>query len=257
MPDPRGDRRRPARRPGRPHPRRAPRWSSATQTLTYAELDARINRMARLLLARGAGPERVVALGLPRSIDMVVALFAVLRTGAAYLPLELDYPADRLVGDARRRPARSAPARPRRRLRAARPRTRPRVLLDDPAVAAELRRAASGRPGPARRFSLEHPAYVIYTSGSTGRPKGVVTPYRGLTNMQLNHRRRSSTRPSPRPAAGGCASRTPSPSPSTCRGRSCSGWSRGTRCTSATRSCAATPRPWSRTARPTASTSST
>ncbi|TRO67713.1 non-ribosomal peptide synthetase [Streptomyces sp. IB201691-2A2] len=155
------------------------------ETLTYAELDARINRMARLLLARGAAPERVVALGLPRSLDMVVALFAVLRTGAAYLPLELDYPDDRLV-------AMLEDARPALLLSNAAVSARltadtPRVLLDDPAVAAEL----ASLPGDLDRqvFSLEHPAYVIYTSGSTGRPKGVVTPYRGLTNMQLNHQR--------------------------------------------------------------------
>ena len=92
------------RRP--PAPPTTPPWSSASATLTYAELDARVNRMARLLIARGAGPEQVVALALPRSVDMVVALFAVLRTGAAYLPLELDHPADRLVADAGRRPAR-------------------------------------------------------------------------------------------------------------------------------------------------------
>ncbi|GAA3166800.1 hypothetical protein GCM10020255_052830 [Rhodococcus baikonurensis] len=72
--------------------------------MTYADLDGEINRMARLLINYGAGPERIVALGLPRSVDMVVALFAVLRTGAAYLPLELDHPAERLavmIDDAR------------------------------------------------------------------------------------------------------------------------------------------------------------
>ncbi|MDQ0772819.1 amino acid adenylation domain-containing protein/non-ribosomal peptide synthase protein (TIGR01720 family) [Streptomyces aurantiacus] len=156
------------------------------ETLTYAELDARINRMARLLLDRGAAPERVVALGLPRSLDMVVALFAVLRTGAAYLPLELDYPDDRLVAmlqDARPTLLLSNTA-VSARLAAA---GTPRALLDDPAVAAEL--AAYPDNLERRVFSLEHPAYVIYTSGSTGRPKGVVTPYRGLTNMQLNHQR--------------------------------------------------------------------
>ncbi|WP_328369807.1 non-ribosomal peptide synthase/polyketide synthase [Streptomyces sp. NBC_00445] len=156
------------------------------QTLTYAELDARINRMAHLLLARGAGPERVVALGLPRSVEMVVALFAVLRTGAAYLPLELDYPDDRLT-------AMLDDARPAMLLSNAEvsarltPSDTPRVLLDDPAISAEL--AACPGDLARRTFSLEHPAYVIYTSGSTGRPKGVVTPYRGLTNMQLNHQR--------------------------------------------------------------------
>ncbi|MEU9185750.1 amino acid adenylation domain-containing protein [Streptomyces sp. NPDC048484] len=156
------------------------------ETLTYAELDARINRMAHLLLDRGAAPERVVALGLPRSLDMVVALFAVLRTGAAYLPLELDHPDDRLVAmlqDARPTLLLSNAA-VSARLAAA---DTPRALLDDPAVEAEL----DSLPGHLERrvFSLEHPAYVIYTSGSTGRPKGVVTPYRGLTNMQLNHQR--------------------------------------------------------------------
>nr|WP_239149042.1 non-ribosomal peptide synthase/polyketide synthase [Streptomyces sp. SID12501] len=155
------------------------------RTLTYAELDSRINQMARLLIARGAAPERVVALGLPRSLDMVVALFAVLRTGAAYLPLELDYPDDRLA-------AMLDDARPTMLLSTAAVSARlvgetPRVLLDDPETAAEL--AALPGDSVSLTFSLEHPAYVIYTSGSTGRPKGVVTPYRGLTNMQLNHQK--------------------------------------------------------------------
>ncbi|MFD3586902.1 non-ribosomal peptide synthase/polyketide synthase [Streptomyces sp. NPDC058683] len=155
------------------------------RTLTYAELDAAVNRMARLLIERGAGPERVVALALPRSLDMVVALFAVLRTGAAYLPLELDHPADRLslmLADARPLLLLSNAA-----VSATLDGDLARVLLDDPATKGEL----AGLPDTPvhRRFSLEHPAYVIYTSGSTGRPKGVVTPYRGLTNMQLNHQK--------------------------------------------------------------------
>ncbi|MEU9886264.1 amino acid adenylation domain-containing protein [Sphaerisporangium sp. NPDC051011] len=160
-------------------------------TVTYAELDARVNRLARLLLARGAAPEKVVALALPRSIDMVAALFAVLRTGAAYLPLELDHPADRLA-------ATLADARPALTLCTSVVSARlggdapggPRVVLDDPAVAGALAALPAGPVTEADRpaFSLDHPAYVIYTSGSTGRPKGVVTPYRGLTNMQLNHR---------------------------------------------------------------------
>ncbi|MFJ6567450.1 non-ribosomal peptide synthase/polyketide synthase [Streptomyces sp. NPDC091292] len=159
------------------------------RSLTYAELDAAVNRMARLLIDRGAGPERVVALGLPRTPDMVVALFAVLRTGAAYLPLELDHPADRLslmLADARPLLLLTTTA------VSATLDTTPdgdmrRVLLDDPGTRREL---AERPDGPVhRRFSLEHPAYVIYTSGSTGRPKGVVTPYRGLTNMQLNHQK--------------------------------------------------------------------
>ncbi|GAA4449301.1 non-ribosomal peptide synthetase [Phytohabitans houttuyneae] len=152
------------------------------ERVTYAELDARINRMARLLAARGAAPEKVVALALPRSADMVVALFAVLRTGAAYLPLELDHPTERLalmLDDARPVCVVST---------AAVAATLPAACLelDDPAVRSELSTQDSAPLG--LRFDQRHPAYVIYTSGSTGRPKGVVTPYRGLTNMQLNHR---------------------------------------------------------------------
>ncbi|WUA40401.1 amino acid adenylation domain-containing protein [Streptomyces sp. NBC_00273] len=163
------------------------------QRLSYAELDSRANRLARALVARGAGPEAVVALGLPRSADFVVALFAVLKTGAAYLPLDLDHPVDRLgamVADA-------APLC----LVTTSPVTDrvpvvegvPALLLDDPAVLTEL----AGQPdGPLAESELKgvrdgrHPAYVIYTSGSTGRPKGVVVPYSGLTNMLLNHRER-------------------------------------------------------------------
>ncbi|KAB7833476.1 condensation domain-containing protein, partial [Streptomyces mobaraensis] len=152
---------------------------------TFADLDAEVNRLARLLAARGAGPERVVALGLPRSLEMVAALFAVLRTGAAYLPLELDYPVDRLAFMV-------AETRPVVLLTDSTARHRmpdvpdvPVVELDDPRVAKEL---ADFPAGPVDAVvDLDAAAYVIFTSGSTGRPKGVVTPYRGLTNMQLNH----------------------------------------------------------------------
>ncbi|WP_045875184.1 non-ribosomal peptide synthetase [Pseudofrankia sp. DC12] len=170
------------------------------ERLTYGELDARVNQLARLLIARGAGPETVVALGLGRTVDMVVALFAVLRTGAAYLPLELDHPSARLlemVADARA--GLLVTTRVTGRYLAGAPDEaagQTWLVLDDDAVAAELAAAPPGVLSDAelgafargRADRLEHPAYVIYTSGSTGRPKGVVTPYRGLTNMWLNHR---------------------------------------------------------------------
>ncbi|MFD4367301.1 amino acid adenylation domain-containing protein [Rhodococcus sp. NPDC058521] len=161
------------------------------RVVTYAELDADINRMARLLLNRGAGPEKIVALGLPRTIDMVVALFAVLRSGAAYLPLELDHPAERLAGML-------DDASPVLLLTTAQTADKLghvdvdtvrldledwRSLPESQLSPEELGAFAPGSPG-----RLEHPAYVIYTSGSTGKPKGVVTAYRGLTNMQFNHR---------------------------------------------------------------------
>ncbi|MEU8610120.1 amino acid adenylation domain-containing protein, partial [Actinoplanes sp. NPDC048791] len=136
------------------------------QQLTYAELDARIDVVARGLVARGAGPEQIVALALPRGVDMVVALFAVLRAGAAYLPLDLDLPAERrqqMIDDAR-----------------------PLLVLTSLDGLARDEGPVTHPDFTGDR--LDRPAYVIYTSGSTGKPKGVVTPYRGLTNMQLNHR---------------------------------------------------------------------
>ena len=64
--------------------------------LTYAELNRRANRLAHLLISRGVGPESLVALALPRSAEMIIALLAILKAGAAYLPLDLDYPVERL-----------------------------------------------------------------------------------------------------------------------------------------------------------------
>ncbi|GAC58900.1 putative non-ribosomal peptide synthetase, partial [Gordonia hirsuta DSM 44140 = NBRC 16056] len=178
------------------HPQR-PALVFGDRRLTFGELDAQINRLARLLLARGAGPETVVALAIERSLEMVVALFAVLRTGAAYLPLELVHPPQRLhrlVTDAR-----------------------PVAALAAGAGDDDLRQIFAGGPAPVQLRSaevirqlaelpagplcddelgtfsrdradrLDHPAYLIYTSGSTGAPKGVITGYRGLTNMYLNH----------------------------------------------------------------------
>ncbi|MBO2450704.1 amino acid adenylation domain-containing protein [Actinomadura barringtoniae] len=161
---------------------------------TYGELNAEVNRLARLLIQNGAGPEKVVALALPRSAEMVIALFAVLRTGAAYLPLELDYPADRLdymLADA-------APTclLSHEEIAAGLSYGGTIVALDDPETAARLKALSGedlgpdelGSSAPGTPGRMDRPAYVIYTSGSTGRPKGVITPYRGLTNMQYNHR---------------------------------------------------------------------
>ena len=154
--------------------------------LDYAELNRRANRLAHHLIAQGVGPERVVALALPRSEHLVVALLAVLKTGAAYLPLDLDYPRERLgflLRDSRAGwvltdgphldgllgEGSAAP-----------------VDLGDPGV----RRAVAGRPAgdPADAdrvapLSGANPAYVVYTSGSTGTPKGVAMPVSGVVNL--------------------------------------------------------------------------
>ncbi|MFI0862141.1 amino acid adenylation domain-containing protein [Streptomyces smyrnaeus] len=136
--------------------------SAADTTLTYGELNARANRFAHALIARGIGAEDVVALALPRSQELVTAILGVLKAGAAYLPVDPAYPAARieyLLTDAR-----------------------PTLVIDDPLTVAEL---AQGRPDtdPGILVDPLHPAYVIYTSGSTGRPKGVVVTHTGVGNL--------------------------------------------------------------------------
>jgi amino acid adenylation domain-containing protein len=148
--------------------------------LSYEELNARANRLARELVARGVGPERVVALLLPKSVEIVVARLAVLKAGGAYLPVDPAYPADRIaymIED-------SAPALVVAESGAAVPETAaPVLLLDDPSLAAAVADRSAADLADADRaapLDVRHPAYVIYTSGSTGRPKGVVVPHTGL-----------------------------------------------------------------------------
>ncbi|MGW7150946.1 amino acid adenylation domain-containing protein, partial [Streptomyces sp. NPDC054878] len=160
--------------------------------LTYAELNARANRLARLLVERGAGPERLVALAVPRSVDQVVAVYATVKAGAAYLPVDPEYPADRIaymLDDAR----------PVCVLTSADivdllPGGLPALVLDDPGLRAELAKRPATDLDDADRaapLGLSHPAYVIYTSGSTGRPKGVLIPHDAIVNrlawMQAKH----------------------------------------------------------------------
>jgi amino acid adenylation domain-containing protein/non-ribosomal peptide synthase protein (TIGR01720 family) len=130
-------------------------------SLTYAELDARVDRLARDLVRHGAGPERVVAVLLPRTADAVVAWLAALKSGGVYLPIDVDYPAERiefLLADA-------APA-----------------VVVTPSFLAEAGDAPAELPAPGSA------AYLIYTSGSTGRPKGVVVEHASLANLYHHHR---------------------------------------------------------------------
>ncbi|MFE4974351.1 amino acid adenylation domain-containing protein, partial [Kitasatospora sp. NPDC056651] len=149
-----------------------------SETLTYRELDDRANRLAHRLIGAGVLPGEVVALALPRSVETVVALLAVLKAGAVYLPLDAEYPAERTAYTL----ADAAPA---------------LVLTDDrwplPELLAELPVLdVTDTPGPADDPRLvlypEDAAYVIHTSGSTGRPKGVVVSHGSLAALLAGHR---------------------------------------------------------------------
>ncbi|MEH0418319.1 amino acid adenylation domain-containing protein [Streptomyces sp. B21-083] len=151
------------------------------ESLTYAELNARANRLARLLVERGVGPESKVAVALPRSLDLVVTLLAVLKAGGAYLPFEPGLPADRVAF--MREEAAPVAAVTRGGLHLAD--TPGAVLLDDDATRVHLAAlSAADLTSAERRVPLRpgHPAYVLYTSGSTGRPKGVAVPHEAITN---------------------------------------------------------------------------
>jgi amino acid adenylation domain-containing protein len=152
--------------------------------VTYAELNARANRLARVLVERGAGPERTVAIALPRSVELITALLAVVKTGAAYLPVDPAYPAGRVA----QMLADAAPALLLTTSRTGLGEAAEALLLDDPATDAALERHADSDLTDTERtapLGVDHPAYVIYTSGSTGTPKGVVVTQRGLANQML------------------------------------------------------------------------
>ncbi|MGH3815484.1 MAG: amino acid adenylation domain-containing protein, partial [Pseudonocardiaceae bacterium] len=156
--------------------------------LTYLELNERANQLARLLIERGAGPERFIALALPRSTQMIVTLLAVLKSGAVYLPIDPAYPAERIafmLEDAQpalllttsevsdRIPAGAGVA---------------RLVLDLVETAEAIAAHPCGDPTDADRMrplSRAHPAYVIYTSGSTGRPKGVVVAHESVVDLAV------------------------------------------------------------------------
>lgn len=180
--------------------RRAPERTALVtrdESLTFAVLDERAERLARLLAGLGVGPEARVAIALHRSADWVVTLFAVLKLGAAYVPLDLEHPAARLghmlvdsdplvtvtTADA----AKNLPAERDPEAGGAGAGGR-RVRLDDPRVVADLARVDLSRPRTPAAHRPDHLAYVIFTSGSTGHPKGVEIPYHGLVNMLVNHR---------------------------------------------------------------------
>ncbi|MEU4898133.1 amino acid adenylation domain-containing protein [Streptomyces sp. NPDC044780] len=159
--------------------------SDGATSLTYAELNRSANRLAHLLITRGAGPERLVALALPRSADLIVAVLAVLKSGAAYLPLDPGYPRERL--ELMLRQAAPAVVVTTRDLAGTLTGTASdQLALDDP----DILTALAGQPADdltdeqrTAPLSPEHPAYTIFTSGSTGTPKGVVVPHHNVVRL--------------------------------------------------------------------------
>lgn len=134
--------------------------------LSYHELNARANRLARWLIRQDIGTEDIVGLLMPGSVEFVVAMLAVLKSGAAYLPIDPTYPAERIeyvIAD-----------------------SGPRMVVGPPDFEAAERAAAQLPDDPVgdadriRPLRPEHLAYVIYTSGSTGRPKGVAVSHRAI-----------------------------------------------------------------------------
>ncbi|MGF1426683.1 amino acid adenylation domain-containing protein [Kitasatospora sp. LaBMicrA B282] len=160
------------------HPERPALHDFDGSTLSYGELNARANRLAHHLRALGAGPERCVGLCATPSVAAVIGILGILKSGAAYVPLDPEHPAQRLgfmlgdtaaalvvseQGTAERLPAEH----------------RERAVVLDARVSVAAGLPETDPTTPTRADGL---AYVMYTSGSTGRPKGVLVPHRGLVN---------------------------------------------------------------------------
>ncbi|MEN0135295.1 MAG: amino acid adenylation domain-containing protein, partial [Rhodococcus sp. (in: high G+C Gram-positive bacteria)] len=156
---------------------------------TYREADEWSTRLARVLLDSGVGPETFVALALPRSLESVLAVWAVAKTGAAYVPVDPTYPADRIahiLTDSGAALGVTVSG-----VRAALPDTVVWLTLDTD-DASTMHESASADPitdsDRVRPIRVENPAYMIYTSGSTGLPKGVVVTHGGIANLAAERR---------------------------------------------------------------------
>jgi amino acid adenylation domain-containing protein len=155
---------------------------------SYRALDEYANRLARRLVGLGVGPEGRVAVVLERSVELVAGLLAVLKAGAAYLPIDSELPVDRIVymlDDGCPAVVLTAGAGYPAIGEAVREAGIPMLVLDDPDTVEGLAALSVAKLTDADRTAVlrpDHPAYVIYTSGSTGRPKGVVVPHVGIVN---------------------------------------------------------------------------
>jgi amino acid adenylation domain-containing protein/non-ribosomal peptide synthase protein (TIGR01720 family) len=162
--------------------------ASASQQVNYGEMNARANRLAHYLRSRGAGPETIVGLFIERSPELVISLLAIMKSGAAYLPLDPAYPQTRLafmledakpilvITDSNNESV----------LHHSSLITRHSSLVDLATEASAI--AAQPASEPPTIHGPNNLAYVIYTSGSTGQPKGVLVEHRGLSNLVVAFR---------------------------------------------------------------------
>ncbi|MFR9754112.1 AMP-binding protein, partial [Nocardia sp. 004] len=154
------------------------------RSITYRELDEYSSRLARVLISRGVGPERIVALALPRSYEMVAAFWAVAKAGGAHVPIDPTYPLERIrhmvtdsgaiLGITADRYAEQLPGEVEW------------LRIDADGFAAQVAAQSAEQVTDADRvtaLAMRHPAYVIYTSGSTGLPKGVTVTHAGLGGL--------------------------------------------------------------------------
>jgi amino acid adenylation domain-containing protein len=157
--------------------------------VSYRDLETRANRLARYLISNGIGPEKAVGVALPRTELMLVALLGVMKAGGVFIPVDLDYPRQR-IGSV------LEDAKPALLLTASKvvdqlpSSTIPVIILDDPAVMADLAGVSNLPVSDSERLEPllpEHAAYIVYTSGSTGTPKGVVVLHAGLANLAATY----------------------------------------------------------------------
>jgi amino acid adenylation domain-containing protein/non-ribosomal peptide synthase protein (TIGR01720 family) len=170
---------------------RSPHSTAVVQgksSVTYGELNQRANRLADCLIQKGIGPESLVGVALERSADMVTAIIAIWKAGAAYLPLDSEYPHARLEHMLNDAMPKLVLTKSKLQLRLPQVAGVEFLALDSPEFSDDLERTPAHSPNC--KTLPQNPAYVIYTSGSTGVPKGVVITHQGIPSLAASQRDR-------------------------------------------------------------------